>query len=575
MFSWSRFLDKNAFLFSKCSFYLVLEVGAHIICSRLTVTVLFVLLILSFATSSTRADVEELRVEWQQFLPGVNGRSVIQTSDGGFLVLARNATIGTTVYNRTDYVNDTNLLVKTDADGNLVWTKILPVTENETVFTIIETSDGGFALGGGRSVDIPVDWGGGMTIHITIGQFFLAKLDSSCNLEWSRFYARNEGKGREQDLGFKDLIQTSDGGFALAGGYKKYERAPYIWFVKTDSLGNLQWNKTIEKTVDTDHNGRVSYMKQTSDGGYMLIGGCYIAGISKTVEVVKIDSDGNTQWIKVYPGLVYDNSPRVCCAVSTNDGGYVIGGAINYEGQYAWLTKIDELGNPVWSSFYGEPFAEVQCVAETEDGYVFFAETGGVGAVFKVDSEGVLKDRINFESTASGTINSLSEIVVTDDGGYVLVGTWNKSSNSTPNNYEKSWLMKISSTVHPISDTVAPSISFNSPQNTTYPQDSVSLDFTVDEETSWMGYSLDGQTNKTITGNTTLTELSDGSHILVVYARDIDENIGTSKTIYFSIEPQQAEPFSTWTVAAIVTTVVIVAALVLYVIRSRKTTKPK
>jgi len=85
-------------------------------------------------------------------------------------------------------------------------------------------------------------------------------------------------------------------------------------------------------------------------------------------------------------------------------------------------------------------------------------------------------------------------------------------------------------------DTVSVSIDLLSPENKTYTTDFVSLSFAVDEETSWMGYSLDGQANNTITGDTTLIGLSDGMHSLVVYASDMFGNTGHSDTIYFTVD---------------------------------------
>ena len=126
-------------------------------------------------------------------------------------------------------------------------------------------------------------------------------------------------------------------------------------------------------------------------------------------------------------------------------------------------------------------------------------------------------------------------------------------------------------------DTTPPTISIVSPENKTYTVNNVSLTFTVNELTSWIGYSLDGQVDVTISGNTTLTGLSYGSHNLTVYAKDWYRNTGTSETIYFSIaqesEPQHSEPFpTTWIVAAIVIVVVVGAALLVYFGKIKKTT---
>jgi len=84
-------------------------------------------------------------------------------------------------------------------------------------------------------------------------------------------------------------------------------------------------------------------------------------------------------------------------------------------------------------------------------------------------------------------------------------------------------------------DTTPPIISVISPANTTYTSSEISLNFTVNEQTDWMGYSLDGQANVTVTGNTTLTGLADGTHYLLVYANDTSGNTGFSNITYFTV----------------------------------------
>jgi hypothetical protein len=86
-----------------------------------------------------------------------------------------------------------------------------------------------------------------------------------------------------------------------------------------------------------------------------------------------------------------------------------------------------------------------------------------------------------------------------------------------------------------IADTTPPSISILSPENKSYTVKDVPLTFTVNETASWIGYSLDGQANETITGNVTLT-LSDGLHYVVVYANDTAGNMGASGPVYFTVD---------------------------------------
>jgi hypothetical protein len=95
------------------------------------------------------------------------------------------------------------------------------------------------------------------------------------------------------------------------------------------------------------------------------------------------------------------------------------------------------------------------------------------------------------------------------------------------------------------------SISVLSPQNKTYSTKSLPLNFMVTQPTSWISYSLDGQENVTISGNTTLTGLPDGPHSVTVYAKDVAGNTGASETISFSVKiPFSAVPVATASAAS-------------------------
>jgi hypothetical protein len=115
-------------------------------------------------------------------------------------------------------------------------------------------------------------------------------------------------------------------------------------------------------------------------------------------------------------------------------------------------------------------------------------------------------------------------------------------------------------------DTTAPVISVLSIENKTYYSPDVPLDFTLNEPVSQIEYSLDGNENISISGNTTLTELANRDHTLIIYARDSVGNLGKSKTIVFTIaEEPESEPFPTpLVVASIVTVTVIALGLLLY-----------
>jgi parallel beta-helix repeat protein len=112
-------------------------------------------------------------------------------------------------------------------------------------------------------------------------------------------------------------------------------------------------------------------------------------------------------------------------------------------------------------------------------------------------------------------------------------------------------------------DTTPPSISIASPENTTYTKNRVSLNFSTNEPVSWLGYSLDGQENVTITGNTTVSDLSNGLHKVTFYANDTSANTGKSKTVVFTVDVP--EPFLTTIVAAASVAIVAVVGVGLLV----------
>ncbi len=135
-----------------------------------------------------------------------------------------------------------------------------------------------------------------------------------------------------------------------------------------------------------------------------------------------------------------------------------------------------------------------------------------------------------------------------------------------------------------------PSITVLTTQDKTYSTSDVALNFTVSESALWVGYSLDGKTNVSITESTSqptysygsynyhvvLTGLAEGPHTLTLYANDTAGNTGKSETIQFTVaqetqtqqnkpESQSSTPFPTlWIVAAVVMVAVVGVGLLFY-----------
>jgi len=94
----------------------------------------------------------------------------------------------------------------------------------------------------------------------------------------------------------------------------------------------------------------------------------------------------------------------------------------------------------------------------------------------------------------------------------------------------------ISETIKFNVDASPPKISILSVKNETYNTTEILLSFTMDEPVSWMSHSLNGQTNVTIAGNTTLNGLPNGSHTLTVYAKDTAGNTGASEKLHEGVK---------------------------------------
>jgi len=259
---------------------------------------------------------------WSQTYGGPNNdlaEAIVQTSDGGYAIAGY-------TWSFSDDNSALCWLIKVDSSGNMEWNKTYGGQETSSPsadsMAMVQTDDGGYALSCfiAKTLGDEIDSG-----------FWLFKVDSSGNMEWNQKHWR-EGLNHPYSL-----VQTADGGYALAGETSGGD----FWFVKMDSLGNMMWNKTYG-------GGGFDYARslvQTSDGGYALAGFTQSFGAGETdFWVVKTDSSGNIQWNQTYGGQKGDS---VWAIVQTADGGYALAGQTASFGAGegdAWLIKTDEYG---------------------------------------------------------------------------------------------------------------------------------------------------------------------------------------------------------------------------------------
>jgi hypothetical protein len=135
-------------------------------------------------------------------------------------------------------------------------------------------------------------------------------------------------------------------------------------------------------------------------------------------------------------------------------------------------------------------------------------------------------------------------VAVVDDMLYVIGGyTFYNLYEIMPSAINEEYTSIGYGTVPPVVGVVSPEL------NKTYVVGNVSLIFTLNKPTVALSYSLDGQANVTIAGNTTLTGLSSGLHNVTVYATDTLGSTGASEIVVFSVA-KEPESFPTTPVTA-------------------------
>ncbi|MFX1251640.1 MAG: hypothetical protein ACFFCZ_08520 [Promethearchaeota archaeon] len=204
-------------------------------------------------------------------------------------------------------------------------------------------------------------------------------------LPWARTYGGSEGGI------FSALLQTADGGYALAGyithviGFEPGESD--AWLVKTDANGILQWNQTYAGSWDET----CFAFLQTADGGYALAG--YTCGFDswwvRDAWLVKTDANGIAQWNQTYAG---SGVQEFVALLQTADGGYALAGWTQNVANKAWLVKTDANGIAQWNQTYGGPI-NLYCVAllqTADDGFTLAGNTGaGASWLMKTNANGI------------------------------------------------------------------------------------------------------------------------------------------------------------------------------------------
>lgn len=295
---------------------------------------------------------------WSRFFGGIQseyGNSVISTSDNGYAVIGETRSYGAGSYDI--------YIIKTDENGDSLWTRSFGGNDYEKGKSISQTSDGGYIFtGSSRSSGLGEE------------DVFLIKTDSAGIGDWLRAFG-----GADHDCG-NSVVQTSDGGYIVAGETESFGIGSLDGYVvRTDMYADTLWTRTFGGSEDD----ALTCIRTAPDGGYILAGytSSFGAGMADGW-LIKIDDGGDTLWTRTLGGAEND---YIYSVWQSSDGGYILGGSTESFGAVngdVYVVKTDSAGDMLWSRNYGGPGEDgAASIKQTPDeGYIIAGSTTSFGA---------------------------------------------------------------------------------------------------------------------------------------------------------------------------------------------------
>ncbi len=282
-------------------------------------------------------------IQWQKSYggSGYDGYwqvAIHQTRDEGYIVAADTTSFGS--------LQRKIWIIKLSQSGDIKWQKAYGGFGDELPGGIQVTADGGFVVTG-RVLNSDRD-----------NDIWVLKLNSNGEIEWQNTY----GDSRYQ-YG-QSIQQTGDEGFIVSGisltGGMEYDS----WILKLDPYGNIQWQKYLNGEGRTSDIQPFSIVRQTSDGGYILVEYTDIFGAGEhDIWLLKLNANGDIRWQKTYGGLDTDIPAWTNPIQQTADGGYILIGhtfSFGVENFACWILKLGPQGSIEWQKTFKGSVGELQ-----------------------------------------------------------------------------------------------------------------------------------------------------------------------------------------------------------------------
>lgn len=244
---------------------------------------------------------------------------------------------------------------------------------------------------------------------------YILKTDSMGNILWEKTYDFTIIDG--MCVHGSIVRELSNGGYVYISSINCAQNPPnpiskYL-LIRMNNNGDTLWTKTYKRPKRS----MGQWVEPTSDGGFIMTGYAADYGTSADVYIVKADSFGNEEWNKAYQ--LYGEEQATCIR-QTSDGGYIVaaGSSPSYAEADTWLLKLNSSGDTLWTKIFPWGMWNVHAIVEItqDDGFIVAVKDSNYyQVVFKTDSLGNLLWSNNF-----GQGNAC--VTPTNDNGFAVFG---------------------------------------------------------------------------------------------------------------------------------------------------------
>ncbi len=347
------------------------------------------------------------------------GYSVQQTNDGGYIIAGMTNSFG---------AGDNDVyLVKTNQQGDTLWTRTFGGADRDFGAGVKQTMDGGYIIIGATK-----------SFNNGIDDLYLIKTDNNGDTLWTKIYG-----GLWGEVGIS-IEQDKEGNYIATGYTMSFDPGNAdVWILKFDEIGDTLWTRRVGGSQE-----EYGYsIKQTKNEGYIITGYTQSFGSNHDVYLIRLDSSGDIIWTNHYGGQGVDFGEEV---LELDDDGFIIAGyttSYGIGGYDCYLVRVDLNGDTLWTRHYGGEFDDKAYAIELfEDGFVLAGYTQNAGSTER--DAFIIKTNFNGDTVWTKTIGGLYndfvfDIHKTDDNGLILTGQFDIYGDYN----QDVWLVKIDNLV--------------------------------------------------------------------------------------------------------------------------------